>query len=274
METVATGFKFIEGPVWFLKGHYLLFSDIPANRIYKLTAEGQVTTFRYPSGNSNGLTHDPSGHLIACEQGNRRVTRTETDGSISVLAEKFQGRRLNSPNDVVVKSDGAVYFTDPPYGITIDRQEQEIQGVYRLSPDGKGLAVVADDFVMPNGLAFSPDEKRLYINDSSKRRHIRVFNVMADGTLDNGTIFHEMKVREPGVPDGMKVDLDGRVYCTGPGGIWVFDKSGVHLGTIRTPEQPCNCAWGEEDLKSLYITANTSVYRIRVCCPGIELPCQ
>jgi gluconolactonase len=271
-ERIATGFRFTEGPVWFAEERFLLFSDIPENRILKLTPSGRVETLREPSGNSNGLTRDKEGRLIACEQGNRRITRTERDGSITVLADGFRGRRLNSPNDAVVKSDGSIYFTDPPYGIKAESQEQPIQGVYRLSPDGGELTVVATDFKRPNGLAFSPDEKRLYIGDSSELRHIRVFDVKSDGSLSNGRIFHDMNVKEPGVPDGMKVDTNGNLYCTGARGIWVFDPEGNHLGTIVTPEKPANCAWGDDDWKSLYITAHTSIYRIRVNVPGIKVP--
>lgn len=270
IERVATGFKFTEGPIWFAEENYLLFSDIPANKIFQLTPDGKLTIFREPSHNSNGLTRDKQGRLIACEHGTRRVTRTEKDGSITVLADKFQGKNLNSPNDVVVKSDGAIYFTDPPYGIKPEQQEQPIQGVYRLSPDGNEIIVVADDFIKPNGLAFSPDEKQLYIDDS-ERRHIRVFDVQADGTLANGRIFYDMNIKKPGLPDGMKVDVQGHIYCTGAGGVWVFDRNGNHLGTIVTPEQPANCAWGDEDWQSLYITAQTSVYKIRVNIPGISL---
>jgi gluconolactonase len=185
------------------------------------------------------------------------------------LTDRFQGKRLNSPNDVVVKSDGSIYFTDPPYGIQPEEQEQSIQGVYRISPDGKKLTVVADDFLRPNGLAFSPDEKKLYIDDSSERRHIRVFDVRPDGRLTNDSIFHNMNVKYPGSPDGMKIDVLGHVYCTGARGIWVFDSEGRHLGIILTPEQPSNCAWGDRDRCSLYITAQTSVYQIRVKVPGI-----
>ena len=246
----------------------LLFSDIPANRIYRLAADGRVTTFREPSGNSNGLTRDKEGRLIACEHGNRRVTRTEADGSVVVLAQNFRGKRLNSPNDVIVKSDGAIYFTDPSYGIKSEEQEQPVQGVYRLSPDGDEFTLVADDFARPNGLAFSPDEKKLYIDDS-ERRHIRVFDVHDDGSLSEGSVFHDMNVSTPGSPDGMKVDVEGHVYCTGAGGVWVFDPAGNHLGTIITPEKPSNCAWGDDDWRSLYITAVTSVYKIRVNTPGI-----
>jgi len=269
LERVATGFQFTEGPVWIDEERILLFSDIPANRIFKLAAR-RVTGFRAPSGNSNGLTRDREGRLIACEHGNRRVTRTEKDGSIKTLADKFQGKKLNSPNDVVTKSDGAIYFSDPSYGIKPDQQEQAVQGVYRLSPDGKELLLVADDFARPNGLAFSPDEKKTYIDDS-ERRHIRVFDVQNDGSLAGGAIFHDMNVSTPGAPDGMKVDAEGRIFCAGAGGVWVLDAAGKHLGTILTPEKPSNCAWGDDDRRSLYITAVTSVYRIRVNVPGIKV---
>jgi len=268
---VATGFRFVEGPVWIAEEKRLLFSDIPANRIYRLAGDGHVMTFREPSGNSNGLTLDQKGRLIACEHGNRRVTRTEKDGSVTPLADRFQGKKLNSPNDVVVKSDGAIYFTDPAYGITSDQQEQPLAGVYRVSPDGKEISLVADDLARPNGLAFSPDEKKLYIDDS-ERRHIRVYDVRDDGSLSGGSLFHDMNVSIPGSPDGMKVDIHGHVYCTGAGGVWVFDADGKHLGTIVTPEKPSNCAWGNDDWRSLYITAIASVYKIRVNTPGICIP--
>lgn len=272
MEQMATGFKFTEGPVWFSEEQYLLFSDIPANQILKLSRDAKVKVFREPSGNSNGLTRDREGRLIVCEHSTRRVTRTERNGSITILAEQFEGKKLNSPNDVVVQNNGAIYFTDPPYGIKSDQQEQPSQGVYRVSPDGKDIALVADDFERPNGLAFSPDERELYIDDSSVRRHIRVFDVQADGSLANDRLFHHMNVNKLGVPDGMKVDVEGHIFCTGPGGLWVFDPEGQHLGTIVTPEQPSNCAWGDDDFRSLYITACTSIYKIRVNIPGIKVP--
>ena len=271
VERVATGFRFTEGPIWLAEDGCLLFSDIPANRIFRLTTDGRVTTFRAPSGNSNGLTRDQEGRLIACEHGNRRVTRTERDGSIKTLADHYQNKKLNSPNDVVVRSDGCIYFTDPPYGIQPDQQEQPVHGVYRISPGAHEVTMVADDFERPNGLAFSPNEKKLYIDDSS-RRHVRVCDVLTDGCLSNHRILHDMNIDEPGSPDGMKVDLDGHVYCTGPLGVWVFDEEGVHLGTIVTPEKPANCAWGDDDWQSLYITARTSVYKIRATTPGVKVP--
>ncbi|MEN8106972.1 MAG: SMP-30/gluconolactonase/LRE family protein [Pseudomonadota bacterium] len=274
MERLAKGFRFTEGPIWFPEQDCLLFSDIPASCIYKLTADGRVSVFKAPSGHSNGLTRDAAGRLIACEHGNRRVTRTETDGALSVLADSYDGQQLNSPNDVVVGPDGAIYFTDPPYGIRPEQQEFPIQGVYRVDPEHGGISLVADDFDRPNGLAFSPDGKRLYIDDSSARRHIRVFDVGDDGSLKNGRLFHDMNVPQRGAPDGMSVDAEGNVYCTGAGGVWVFGPGGQHLGMIQMPEKPSNCAWGDQDCKSLYITAPASVYRIRVSIPGSGVALQ
>ena len=271
VKRVATGFHFTEGPVWFHEERYLLFSDIPANKIYKVSADGKLSTFRHPSGHANGLTRDKAGRLIACEHSNRRVTRTEPDGTITVLADEYGGKQLNSPNDVVVKSDGSIYFTDPPYGINEALQEQPLQAVYRLSADGE-LTVVADDFDRPNGLAFSADETKMYIDDSSSRRHVRVFDVLADGLLANGRLFHDMRGDVPGSPDGMKVNKNGNLFNTGPGGVWVFDADGNHLGTIVTPEQPANCAWGDDDWRTLYITARSSVYKVRVTVPGVPVP--
>lgn len=268
IQKIAGDFRFTEGPVWNRSG-YLLFSDIPANTIYKWVPSGTVTVFRSPSGNSNGLTYDKQRRLIACEHSTRRVTRTEKDGSITVLAERYDGKRLNSPNDVVVKSDGSIYFTDPPYGISPDQQELPFCGVYRISPKGE-LTLLVSDFSRPNGLAFSPDEKRLYIADSSDRSHIRVFDVKPDGTLENGRLFAVLKTGEEGVPDGMKVDTQGNLYSTGPAGIWIFRPDGTHLGTIRFPEVPANCAFGGRDGRWLYVTARTSVYRIRLKIPGIR----
>lgn len=274
LERLAKGFGFTEGPVWFPGPDTLLFSDIPASRIHQLTAGGRVTVFRIPSGHANGLTRDAAGRLIACEQGNRRVTRTEADGSIQVLADAYDGQRLNSPNDVVVAPDGAIYFTDPPYGIRPEQQELSFQGVYRIDPGNGAIDLVADDFDRPNGLACSPDGQRLYIDDSSARRHIRVFDLGEDGRLSNGRLFHDMRVPQRGAPDGMKVDAEGHVYCTGAGGVWVFDPDGQHLGTIGMPEKPSNCAWGDRDSRSLYITAPASVYRIRVAIPGSGVALQ
>ena len=269
LEQIATGFGFTEGPVWYKD--CLLFSDIPRNRIVRLRmrSEGpEVTTFRSPSGNSNALALDTSGRLITCEHSTRRVTRTEVDGSVSVLAERYEGRRLNSPNDVVVRSDGSIYFTDPPYGLKdfIVWKELSFNGVYRLAPDGE-LVLLADDFDRPNGLAFSPDESVLYIDDTS-RVHIRAFDVSPDGNLSNGRVLIDMQSSETGAPDGMKVDIKGTIYSTGPGGLWVIDPSGKRLGRIVLPELPANLAWGDADRRSLYITARSSIYRLRLAVPG------
>lgn len=271
VKEVATGFEFTEGPIWRTDLNALLFSDIPANRIFKLDYKGKVTSFREPSGNSNGLTLDKQGRLIACEHGNQRVTRIEMDGSITVLADEFEGKPLNSPNDVVVKNDGAVYFTDPPYGRKGESPVQRVPGVYRLAADGGRLSLVADDFVRPNGLAFSPDEKKLYIGDSSERRHIRVFDVNTDGSLSGGKVFAELNSTAPGAPDGMKLDVQGNIYCAGPGGVWLFNENGEHLGTILTREVPANCAWGDPDFRTLYITARTSIYKVRLNTEGIRV---
>src|SRR5215510_9129788 len=242
IERVAGGLVFTEGPVW--RGGALLFSDIPSNRIarWRRLSEGpELTT--YAKGMSNGLTLDRQGRVLAAEHDGRRVTRVADDGTRTVLAERFQGKRLNSPNDIVVKSDGSIYFTDPPYGVQrvpagtvrppewwtkpIDGKEQSAHGVYRIAPDGS-LHLLVDDFALPNGLAFSPDESVLYIDDSA-RKHLRAFDVRADGTLTASRVLLDMASDDPGVPDGMKVDVRGNVFCTGPGGTWVCRADGTLL---------------------------------------------
>ena len=274
VERLGTGFQFTEGPVWNVKGGYLLFSDIPGNRIIRWTPKDGSSDFRVPSGKSNGLTLDKKARLIACEHANRRVSRTEEDGTIVTIASHYEGKRLNSPNDVVVKADGSIYFTDPPYGLnpifgTLEEQELSFYGVYRLSPNGDNLSLLIDDSV-PNGLAFSPDESLLYIADT-ERNHIRVFDVTDDGTTTNGRLFAEIS-GEPMAPDGMKVDSEGNVYVTGAGGIWVLNPEGKRLGIIRTPELPANLCWGDSDWKTLYLTARTSLYRIRLNITGMPVP--
>jgi gluconolactonase len=265
IEKVAGDFKFIEGPVWCAANGELLFSDIPANRVVRFK-DGKCETFRSPSSNSNGLTLDEQGRLIACEHGSRRVTRTETDGTVTVLAESFKGKRLNSPNDAVVKSDGTIYFTDPPYGVKREDRELDFQGVYRISADGKTLSLLVEDFAKPNGLAFTPDEKILYVNDT-ERGHIRAFDVAADGLISNSRVF----AQTPGA-DGMKVDTAGTVYCTSQTGVMVFDRTGKHLGTFVTPEQPANCGFGDADWKTLYMSCRTGLYRVRLAIPGVKVP--
>lgn len=268
----ACGFQFTEGPVW--RGDHLIFSDIPASRLvrYQLLPEGpEVKTFRYPSHNSNGNTLDREGRLVTCQHGTRSVTRTELDGTVVPLATEYEGKRLNSPNDVVVRSDGSIYFTDPPYGLVnlTEGKELPFNGVYRIAPDGT-LHLLVDDFDRPNGLAFSPDEKLLYIDDSP-RRHIRVFDVTPEGSLINGRLFADMQSPDKGSPDGMKIDIEGNIYCTGPGAIWIYTPAGKLLGRIIPPEKPANLAWGDPDNRTLYITAITSLYSIRVNIPGLPV---
>ncbi len=265
-EQLETGFQFLEGPVWHPDG-YLLFSDIPAGRIYRWTSSGSEI-WREPSGNSNGLALDSQGRLIACEHGNRRVSRTEPDGSVVAVAESYEGRRLNSPNDVVVGPNGDIYFTDPPYGIDDhpELREQPCNGVYRVFSDGH-IERLLDDFDRPNGLAFSPDGSMLYVGDA-RRRHIRAFDIDPDGLPRNSRVVADMDHPQPGSPDGMKVDSEGHLYVAGATGVWVFDADGTHLGVIVTPERPANLAWGDADLRSLYITAQTSLYRVRTTIPG------
>ena len=274
LDRVATGFTFTEGPVW--RGDDLLFSDIPNSRTirYRPLPEGpEITTFRHPTGNANGLTLDRQGNLLACEHTTRRVSRVDGQGRVETLAEAYQGKRLNSPNDVVVRSDGSIFFTDPPYGLRnlSEGKELPFNGVYRIDTGGQ-LHLLADDFERPNGLAFSPDEKTLYVDDSA-RFHVRAFDVAPDGSVSNGRVWAEMKGKpdERGVADGMKVDVEGHVYCTGPGGVWVFGDGGRLLGRIVMPEVTANLAWGDADWRTLYLTASTSLYRLRMSVPGIPV---
>lgn len=275
VEQLTTGCQFTEGPLWDAAGQFLLFSDIPANKIRKWDARSGKTVFREPSGKSNGLTYDKGGHLIACEHANRRVSRTTADGQVVTIASHYQGKRLNSPNDVVVKSDGSIYFTDPPYGLTSAygveaEKELDFQGVYRLSPGGETLTLLVDDFERPNGLCFSPDESILYINDT-ERLHVRAFDVESDGKISNGRIFGEEE-GEGGKPDGMKVDLHGNVYVTGPCGIWIFAPDGTHLGVLLVPERAANLVWGGDGWNNLFITASTSIYRVACKVAGVAVP--
>jgi sugar lactone lactonase YvrE len=267
-EELATGLQFTEGPVWYPHG-YLLFSDIPAAIIYKLEPGGAPEPWRRNSGHSNGLTLDRQGRLVACEHGNRRVSRTEADGTVQPLVTAYRGQRLNSPNDVVVRSDGTVYFTDPPYGIRPEEQELPWNGVFRIAPDGD-LQVLLTDFERCNGLAFSPDEQVLYIADTW-RQHIRAFDVAPDGNLYGARLFAEMHSDMEGGPDGMKVDEQGRLYVAGAGGIWVYTAAGELLGVLITPQRPANLAFGGADRQTLYVTARTSIYALRTTVPGMPV---
>jgi len=268
MQEIASGFQFTEGPVWHPEG-YLLFSDIPAGIIYRVDPGKLGVPWRTPSGHSNGLTLDRQGRLVVCEHGNRRVTRIEADGAVVPLATHFQGARLNSPNDVVVRSDGSVYFTDPPYGVKPEEKELPFNGVFRIAPDG-ACHLLVDDFDRCNGLAFSPDEQTLYVDDTT-RGHIRAFDVLPDGSLHNGRVFAELKAEDEGVPDGMKVDVEGNIYCTGPGGLWMFQPDGTLIGVVRAPEVPANLAFGGADRKTIYVTARNSVYALRAKNPGVPV---
>jgi gluconolactonase len=262
---VAGDCQFTEGPIWLPEGT-LLFSDIPADTIYRL-ADGEKSVFRKPSGNSNGLTLDLQNRLVACEHGNRRVSLTMPDGMVKALATEYEGSMLNSPNDVVVKSDGAIYFTDPPYGVRAENRELDFQGVYRVAPDG-GLTLLVDDFEKPNGLCFSPDEQVLYIADTDKH-WLRAFDVKADGTLEKGRVFcraEEMR------PDGIKCDVAGNVYVTAVDGVWVYSPAGEMIEKIPTEERPANLAFGGSDGRTLYMTARTSVYSVPVRYPGADVP--
>jgi gluconolactonase len=275
LERITSGFRFIEGPVWHPYEKFLIFSDILGNCMYHWRGKEGLSTFREPSQMANGNTYDREGRLLTCEHATSRVTRTERDGRIVILASHFNGKELNSPNDIVVKSDGAIYFTDPNsgrgplYGVARE-QELSFQGVYRIHPHDQSLDLLVDDFSKPNGLCFSLDEKQLFINDTN-RNHIRVFDVAEDGTLKDGGVWAETIGEGAGVPDGMKIDQEGYLYCCGPGGVYVFDGSAHGLGVIRTPEKAANFAWGDEDLCGLYITASTTLYRLRVGVPGVSL---
>jgi gluconolactonase len=271
-EKPGTGFLFTEGPVWHPPGRFLLFSDMPGDHLRRWSAADGITTFRKPCHMSNGLAYDRQGRLLTCEHATSRVTRTEADGRIVPLATHYQGKELNSPNDIVCKADGGIYFTDPPYGrlkfYGVERpQALSFQGVYRVGGDPKSPALLVDDFDRPNGLCFSLDERRLFINDTA-RQHIRVFDVTPAGTLSSGRLWAETKGDKPGAPDGMKIDAAGAVYCCGPGGIHVFDPTGSLREIIEVPERTANFAWGDDDLRSLFITATTSLYRLRVETPG------
>ena len=286
-EKLGRGYDLAEGPIWYREGGYLLFSDIRNNRRMRWAPQEGISLFREPTDNTNGLTRDPQGRLIACESTSRRMSRLEADGSITVVADRYEGKRFNSPNDVVVKSDGSIYFTDPSLyrnPTTGPGLELDFSGVYRVSPDLSTITLLVRDFVLPNGLAFSPDESILYIVDSlgvlhrpddlyHSLGHIRAFDVQVDGTLANGRVFCEMRAERSGIPDGMKVDVEGNVYCTGPGGVWIIDRSGRHLGNILTGAlQTTNCGWGGDDWETLFLTTIDSLSRIQLKIGGMPVP--
>ncbi len=286
LEVLADGFTWLEGPAWNKGGDYLLFSDIPRNAIYKWHPRKGVSLFMKPSGytgdtpfkgrepGSNGLTFDPQGRLVLCEHGDRRLTRLEQDGSKTVLVDRYRGKRLNSPNDVVLKSDGSMYFTDPPFGLpkTFEDpgKELDFSGVYRLSPDGE-LTLLLSDIKAPNGIAFSPDEKTLYLTDVDPERPAWLaYPVLDNGTLGPGKVFRDASIwrkTRAGGPDGIKVDMHGNVYGAGPEAVYVFAPDGTHIGSIFTGVPTGNLAWGD-DGSFLYITADTRLLRVQLNTKG------
>jgi gluconolactonase len=279
LDKLADGCIWAEGPVWFADGGYLLWSDIPNNRMLRWTPETGVSTFRAESNNSNGNTRDRQGRLVTCEHLTRRVTRTEPDGSITVIADKHKGKRLNSPNDVVVKSDDSIWFSDPSYGIMTEfegsRSEQEQGGcyVYRVDPRTGEIATVVEDFVKPNGLAFSPDEKILYVADSAASHdpnaphHIRAFDVVDGKKLTNSRVFCDIKGGS--IPDGFRVDVNGNVW-TSADGVECYAPDGTLLGRIKVPEVVANVAWGGIKYNVLYMCGTTSLYAVRLMVNGAK----
>ena len=281
IQKLASGFDWSEGPVWIKDGGYLVFSDVPSNTVYRWKEGEGVSVYLKPSGytgstpragepGSNGLTTDSQGRLVLCEHGDRRVGRVEKDGRHVTLADKFNGKRFNSPNDLAYKSNGDLYFTDPPYGLekNMDDPKKEIpfQGVYRLKPSGE-LTLLTDQMSRPNGIAFSPDEKTLYVANSDPKRAVwMAFDVKPDGTIANGRVFFDatslVGPNKKGLPDGLKVDKAGNLFATGPGGVFVFSPGGKHLGTINTGEATANVGWGG-DGTVLYITADMFLGRIK-----------
>jgi gluconolactonase len=269
-ERLATGFVFTEGPLWHPDGFYY-FVDIRQSRLHRITPGKLAELVRDHTGEGNGTTFDLQGRLVICEGGNRRVTRWAADGTSEVLMDRWEGKRLNRPNDVVCRSDGSIYFTDPGLRVPLAERELPSAGVYRIAPDGRTSLVA--DCEYPNGLAFSPDERTLYVANTRWTQYIHAVELDSAGNVKRRRIFADMSSDEPdGVPDGMKVDVEGRIYCTGPGGTWVFAPDGTRLGIIRTPEIPANLAFGGPDLRTLFFTARTSVYTMRMKVPGQPHP--
>ncbi|NGP88088.1 SMP-30/gluconolactonase/LRE family protein [Aliifodinibius halophilus] len=264
-QQITSNYEFTEGPLWHSSG-YLLFSDIPANTVYKWSAEKGASTYLKPSGHANGLTFDNQGHLLLAQH-DGAIARENERGEITVVIDNYKGKRLNSPNDLVVKSDGSIYFTDPSFGVSDEDKELAFQGVYRYSKKN-GLQLLVDDFALPNGIVFSPDEEKLYVNDS-KHNHIRVFKVKKDGTVGSGEVFATMESEGDGAADGMKVDKDGNLYSTGPGGLWIFSPSGELLQQLESP-RITNLAWGGAENKTLFMTAPNAVYKLKMTKEGIQ----
>ena len=276
LDQIAHGLYFGEGPVWDRRKRRFLWTDIIGDTIYEWSPGVGRKALIHPSSHANGMTFDCQGRLVVAGWSQRTIWRLEHDGSLVTIASRHQGKKLNSPNDLVVRSDGSVYWTDSAGGLVIpgmvgeDLQRQlDIQGVFRLTPQGE-VKLVVEDTVYPNGLCFSPDEKVLYVNDT-RLGQIRAFDVDPDGSVHNGRVFHVLTGTEPGVADGMKCDQEGNVYCTGPGGIHVMDRNGTLLGRLRIPGHSTNFAWGDDDWRSLYMTTYHSVFRTRLGVPGVPV---
>ncbi|PSQ82114.1 MAG: gluconolactonase [Bacteroidetes bacterium QS_1_63_11] len=265
VEKVADGFEFTEGPLW--HDGRLVFSDIPADRVYQWAPEEGHSVFLAPSGHANGLSTDSDGHLLLAQH-DGQVARLTTEGEIEPLVSSYQGNRLNSPNDLTVADDGTIYFTDPPYGVDAENRELDFAGVYRLDPDGT-LTLLTTEFDRPNGIVLSPDESILYVNDTDGDL-IRAYDVTENGDIADGRVFAEMEGKAPGNADGMKIDADGNLYTTGPGGIWIYTPDGELLDRMSVPEGPTNLAFGGPERRTLYITAQSNVYRIPLRVPGAE----
>jgi gluconolactonase len=276
LDRIVHGLYFGEGPLWDRRRNRLLFVDIIGDTIWQWTPGVGTSRLIHPSRHANGLTFDLDGRLVVAGWSARTIWRMEKDGSLVTIAERYQGRKLNSPNDIVVRSDGTIYWTDSPGGLVIPgmvgedlQRHLDIQGVFRLAPAGE-VKLAIEDCVYPNGLCFSCDETILYVNDT-RQGLIRAFAVAADGSVGPGRLFHKLAGSEPGVADGMKVDREDNVYCTGPGGIHIIDPSGRRIGRLRIPGHCTNLAWGEEDWRSLYVTTYDSVYRTRLQIPGVAV---
>lgn len=275
VEKLATGFEFTEGPIWHHRDKHLIFSDMPGNHMRRWSADSGIETFRKPSNMANGNAHDRKGRIVTCEHATSQVSRTDLDGTITVLASHYDGKELNSPNDIVVKSDGGIYFTDPIFGrleyYGVQReQDLDFQGVYRIDGDGSGPTLLVGDFGQPNGLCFSVDESRLFINDT-ERGHIRVFEVRDDRSLSGGDVWAEVTGPGDGAPDGLKVDINDNVYCCGPGGLHVFAPDATCLGVVQIPEVTANFNWGGEGMTDIFLTASSSLYRCASKTPGLIL---
>lgn len=267
IEKLADGLKFTEGPVWNTAENHLLFSDIPANTIYKWK-DGNLESFRTPSNNSNGLTYDLEGNLIIAEHSGRKIGKLSPSGTYEAVVEAYKGTRFNSPNDVIVDSKGAIYFTDPPYGR--DKAAVDTLGFNGVFRYHKGkTTLIADDLYRPNGLTLSPDERTLYVANSGSPKKYMKYTVSKGGKVGKGSLFFDASSLEgQGNPDGIKTDTEGNLYATGPGGVLVFSAEGKHLGTITFPESPANIAFGGHDMKMLFVTARTGLYSIQVKVPG------